>query len=1340
MIALSVSRASGWTNGGWKIILIYLIYGYYRGKDGEVIMPSEWSDKDYTTHLKIVTDQEKEYIIQRRRKAGIIPAKSQDGATAEPKNLVGLALSGGGMRSATFNLGVLQAFSELGLLSCVDYLTTVSGGGYIGTCLTSLLSMRELTLTSETQVWDKPSPLQNGAPDKLKANTKVEIIGQDWWHVKCGQQEGWIYGYPGTVLVGDRNHLEMKSGVLLWQNPETQDEILNYLPERTGVTLLGRWCKIRYETPADPDLNRAAGFAVGWIYQGKDLGSTYRFKFKPDFERFPFNPHLNPFHAQGKTDESGHPQQFHQHLPTRNHQIYHMRLKGNFIIPRHGFISRDFLRALGSVLIGLSHMLLIFFILFLGIAAFHYVLTGLLTSPVSLFTPTEAAPAESLASGQVITATDTVAIVELVPSSHATDTLQVPISLDMLPYVIFTPMPLEQLTQPAEDRSLNFNLPVIYWFALAIGIVFASISSQYLYTFYKNRASHRRPRGNQGKALAMKSKAGLMAKVAQFVAWCIRSTQPQKPGLSVQELIDAETLIQFAAGAVALMIVVIAAFKLLLNSESTTQFYWLWTPAAFTLGSWMATTLAYPVFQLRTWNPEFRSIISAWQGLNTYGVLFFLAFAVLALPYYITIGSVADVMQGGGRNLVILVLTPLLSLISSYFLATSSPKNISGTVWAKLLSQFLKLQQFALNTLVVIFVTSLIILFGTLFKQIPIILAGEKIRVAATYAASSLVIFTTALIIIVWFLIGKIVSKKEWGPGWVQIPTILLLLSLSLLMLWLFQGGISLYIPTFWVWFNQSGFWWLLGGLVVLNILIAWYQRLKYWQLQLWLSLILFSFILLFWGGIYLLEIWYWLKLLDIWLIGILVVLILLPLTYLINLNRISLHYFYRDRLTEAFLQTETLTDQGEVKTVRDHSQIKLHDINPDGCSAPYHLIVGTLNLPGSDILTYKDRKSEHFIFSRYYCGSKSTGYLKTDLYRGGLTDLSRAMAISGAAISSSLGYYTFFGQAFVMTMLNLRLGYWMDNPRRYHLADIFGQSWLSKIIRRGSDNPITNESGAFWPRYLWYELAATAADKRKLINLSDGGHTDNLGLYPLLQRRCKLIIVSDVGADPAYVCQDLARIMTQAYVEDNITIKIDLEQLRPDKSTGLSCFHCAIGEIEYPDTDPGWLILLKPLITGDEEGVIKTYWWTHTTDKFPQQSTADQFYDDDQFEVYRRLGQDTVKHTVEALKDHYHELLKEPHAEQQDEEAAHSHVFDELTRAKLVSEIFAHLESKEKLRLHLSRLSKAYEQSKNNNGQDQAPDVDKWDNFEGLIDFLTEKIMPDLKAVAAADKAQRSK
>jgi predicted acylesterase/phospholipase RssA len=56
------------------------------------------------------------------------------------QNLVGLALSGGGIRSATFNLGVLQGLQSRNALRIFDYLSTVSGGGFIGAWWSAWLS------------------------------------------------------------------------------------------------------------------------------------------------------------------------------------------------------------------------------------------------------------------------------------------------------------------------------------------------------------------------------------------------------------------------------------------------------------------------------------------------------------------------------------------------------------------------------------------------------------------------------------------------------------------------------------------------------------------------------------------------------------------------------------------------------------------------------------------------------------------------------------------------------------------------------------------------------------------------------------------------------------------------------------------------------------------------------------------------------------------------------------------------------------------------------------------------------------------------------------------------
>ena len=228
------------------------------------------------------------------------------------------------------------------------------------------------------------------------------------------------------------------------------------------------------------------------------------------------------------------------------------------------------------------------------------------------------------------------------------------------------------------------------------------------------------------------------------------------------------------------------------------------------------------------------------------------------------------------------------------------------------------------------------------------------------------------------------------------------------------------------------------------------------------------------------------------------------------------------------------------------------------------------------------------------------------------------------------------------MTLFNIRLGYWMDNPQTYRPLELSRKSKTKDYFQLDNNTIMTYESNTFWAKYLWYELTGTTQSYERLINLSDGGHTDNLALYPLLQRRCKLIIVSDAGADPAYEFSDISRLIRRIYIEEGIQININLDLLRPDPKTGFSRQSCAVGQITYPDEATiGWLIYLKPVITGTEEGDIKGYWWTHQDKHFPHQTTADQFYDDDQFEAYRRLGELTVQRTVQALKDYY-EIVKQ--------------------------------------------------------------------------------------------------
>ena len=86
-------------------------------------------------------------------------------------NLVGLSLSGGGLRSACFGLGFVQALHRSGLWRYIDYLSTVSGGGYIGAYLSS-------KVVREERAFDKDYfPLATDKNGRQSPDTQKFIYG-----------------------------------------------------------------------------------------------------------------------------------------------------------------------------------------------------------------------------------------------------------------------------------------------------------------------------------------------------------------------------------------------------------------------------------------------------------------------------------------------------------------------------------------------------------------------------------------------------------------------------------------------------------------------------------------------------------------------------------------------------------------------------------------------------------------------------------------------------------------------------------------------------------------------------------------------------------------------------------------------------------------------------------------------------------------------------------------------------------------------------------------------------------------------------------------------------------
>ena len=148
--------------------------------------------------------------------------------------------------------------------------------------------------------------------------------------------------------------------------------------------------------------------------------------------------------------------------------------------------------------------------------------------------------------------------------------------------------------------------------------------------------------------------------------------------------------------------------------------------------------------------------------------------------------------------------------------------------------------------------------------------------------------------------------------------------------------------------------------------------------------------------------------------------------------------------------------------------------------------------------------------------------------------------------------------------------------------------------------------------------------DKNKYVYLTDGGHFDNLGLYEMVLRRCHVILVSDAAADSEYRFSDLGNGIRKIRIDLGVPIEFtSLPIFRPGSDEAGKGSYWAVGKIRYSCIDDGakdgLLLYIKPAIYGSEPRDVLEYHKSHPT--FPHQSTADQFFDEPQFESYRVLG-----------------------------------------------------------------------------------------------------------------------
>jgi len=251
---------------------------------------------------------------------------------------------------------------------------------------------------------------------------------------------------------------------------------------------------------------------------------------------------------------------------------------------------------------------------------------------------------------------------------------------------------------------------------------------------------------------------------------------------------------------------------------------------------------------------------------------------------------------------------------------------------------------------------------------------------------------------------------------------------------------------------------------------------------------------------------------------------------------------------------------------------------------------------------------------------------------KNGMT-LPTAVSISGAAANPNTapggkGLTRSRSVSILMSLFNLRLGYWAPNPNP-----------KAGVLTINENRRTPNHFQA-----ALYELFMDSKRNSAYVQLSDGGHFENLAAYELIRRRCKLIVLSDAAADPDFGFADLQVLMRRIKQDFNACITFEgdnhiekmvpsIDKLYPDKLK-VAEKGFVFGKIQYDNMEEGHLIYIKSTLVDDLN--LKLLGYKSLNPNYPDESTADQFFDPEQFDSYRELGYELCLKMLESGGEDY--------------------------------------------------------------------------------------------------------
>lgn len=380
------------------------------------------------------------------------------------------------------------------------------------------------------------------------------------------------------------------------------------------------------------------------------------------------------------------------------------------------------------------------------------------------------------------------------------------------------------------------------------------------------------------------------------------------------------------------------------------------------------------------------------------------------------------------------------------------------------------------------------------------------------------------------------------------------------------------------------------------------------------------------------------------WWLAVVTLFFAASIGFFTNLNLFGIARMYRDRLMEAFMPDPATVDSGNWERATLANVQNLGTVWPagwtprDGATPPtlYPLINTTAALPDAWSDGVKSRGGVNFLLSPNFCGSPVTAYEPTATFADGHLSLPTAVAISGAAVEPHSGGDGLPTRdrlvAAMMFLFQVRLGVWLRNPNPE-------ANLMQSLLRR-----LTGQRpNLLYPGIAQGLLGRTLDESAGFVELADGGHFENLGVYELIARRAELIVACVASCDPNYTMEDLSILVERVQVDFGARIEFDVSTPLADLAPGSGGARrgYAIARIHYtrPDgsADPqcGYLLYLQatrlaPGLAPRLPFNVDAY--AAANADFPNESTADQFFGEPQLEAYRALGVAIGQHVVDAI------------------------------------------------------------------------------------------------------------